>query len=139
MLFLLNTIFSTYNGLLERNSIISWGRSINNMFIHQFTQWWCFQFRAITNRATMNIHKFFISQALIPQVWWLSCKESGYLSLCESDVPSSRMTIPFTHQQCLSDPVSLHRCQNLVWSVLLVLPFMTVVECYLIVSLIYIP
>ena len=89
MLFLLNTIFSTYSGLLKHNSIISWGRSINNMFIHQFTQWWCFHFRAITNRATMNIHKFFISQALIPQVWWLSCKESGYLSLCESDVPSS--------------------------------------------------
>ena len=83
-------------------------------------------------------HKFFVSQALVPQVRWLSCKESGHLSLCESDVPSSRMTIPFTHQQCLSDPVSLHRCQNLVWSVLLVLAFMTVVECYLIVSLIYI-
>ena len=83
-------------------------------------------------------HKFLISQALIPQVWLLSCKESGYLSLYETDVPSSRMTVPFTHQQCMSDPISLHHCQNLVLSVLLVLAFMTVVECYLIVSLIYI-
>ena len=68
----------------------------------------------------------------------MSCKESGYLILYETDVPSSRMTVPFTHQQCMSDPISLHRCQNLVLSVLLVLAFMTVVVCYLIVSLIYI-
>ena len=68
----------------------------------------------------------------------LGCSVSEYLSLCETLGLFSRMTGPFTHQQCMSDPISLHRCQNLVLSVLLVLAFMTVVECYLMVSLIYI-
>ena len=48
------------------------------------------------------------------RVWLLSCNMSEYLSLCGTAKLSSRMTAPFTHQQCMSGPASLHHCQNLV-------------------------
>ena len=35
----------------------------------------------------------------------LNCKVSEYLSLCGTAKLSSRMTVPFTHQQCMSDPI----------------------------------
>ena len=44
---------------------------------------------------------------------------SEYLSVFEILGLFSRMTGPFTHQQCMSDPTSLHPCQNLVLSAFL--------------------
>ena len=49
---------------------------------------------------------------------------SEYLSVFEILGLFSRMTGPFTHQQCMSDPNSLHPCQNLVLSVFLILALM---------------
>ena len=66
----------------------------------------------------------------------LSCKVSEYLSLCGTAKLSSRMTVPFPHQQCMSDPVSLHHCQNLVSSVFFILAIKLDVDWHLIVALI---
>ena len=63
---------------------------------------------------------------------------SEYLSLCGATKPSSRMTAPFSQQQCMSDPVSLHHCQDLVSSVFFILAIKQDVDWYLIVALIYI-
>ena len=46
-----------------------------------------------------------------------SCKVSEYLSLCGTAELSSRMTGPFTHQQYMSAPISLHLCQNSILSI----------------------
>ena len=63
---------------------------------------------------------------------------SDYLSVFEILGLFSRMTGPFTHQQCMSDPTSLHPCQNLVLSVFLILALMIYVKWYLFVVLIWI-
>ena len=61
---------------------------------------------------------------------------SEYFSLCGTAKLSSRMTAPFSHQQCLSDPVSLHHCQDLLSSVFFILAIKQDVDWYLIVALI---
>ena len=66
----------------------------------------------------------------------LNCKVSEYLSLCGTAKLSSRMTVPFIHQQCMSDPISLHYCQNLVSSLFFILAIKKDVEWYFIVVLI---
>ena len=66
----------------------------------------------------------------------LNCKVSEYLSLCGTAKLSSRMTVPFTYQQCMSDPISLHYCQNLVSSLFFILAIKKDVEWYFIVVLI---
>ena len=68
----------------------------------------------------------------------LNCKVSEYLSLCGTAKLSSRMTVPFTYQQCISDPISLHYHQNLVSSLFFILAIKKDVEWYFIVVLIYI-
>ena len=68
----------------------------------------------------------------------LNCKVSEYLSLCGTAKLSSRMTVPFTYQQCMSDPISLYYCQNLVSSLFFILAIKKDVEWYFIVVLIYI-
>ena len=66
----------------------------------------------------------------------MNCNVSEYLSLCGTAKLSSRMTVPFTHQQCMSDPISLHHCQNLVSSLFFILAIKKDVEWYFIVVLI---
>ena len=51
----------------------------------------------------------------------MSCKLSEYLSLGETAEIFSRVAGPFTHQQCMSDPIFLQFCQNLALSVFLIL------------------
>ena len=51
----------------------------------------------------------------------LTCKASEYLSLGETAEHFSRMAGPFTHQQYMSDPISLQFCQNLALLAFLVL------------------
>ena len=87
-----------------------------------------FQFLIIRNRAAMNIHvqilyeyKFFIFKHKYPGVWLLSYKVSAYLSLGGTAELFSRMAGPFTHQQCMSDPISLQFCKNLALLVVLIL------------------
>ena len=46
-----------------------------------------------------------------------SCKVHEYLSLCGTAELFSRMTGPFTHQQYMSAPISLHLCQNSILSI----------------------
>ena len=59
---------------------------------------------------------------------------SEYLSLCGTAKLSSRMTVPFTHQQCMSDPISLYHCQNLVSSLFFILAIKKYVEwCFIVV------
>ena len=66
----------------------------------------------------------------------LSCEVREYLSLCGTAKLSSRMTVPFSYQQCMNDPVSLYHCQNLVSSVVFILAIKKDVDWYLIVALI---
>ena len=66
----------------------------------------------------------------------LNCKVTEYLSLCGTAKLSSRMTVAFTHQQYMSDPISLHHCQNLVSSLFFILAIKKDVEWYFIVVLI---
>ena len=73
---------------------------------------------------------------------WLICSiknsASEYLSVFEILGLFSKMTGPITHQQCMSDPTSLHPCQNLVLSVFLILALRIYVKWYLFVVLIWI-
>ena len=66
----------------------------------------------------------------------LSYKVSAYLSLGGTAELFSRMAGPFTHQQCMSDPISLHYCQNLLSSLFFILATKKDVEWYFIVVLI---
>ena len=66
----------------------------------------------------------------------LNCKVTEYLSLCGTAKLSSRMTVAFTHQQYMSDSISLHHCQNLVSSLFFILAIKKYVEWYFIVVLI---
>ena len=92
---------------------------------------WVFMYRFLCKHvfhfSSINAHK---------GVWLLSCKVSEYLSLCGTAKLSSRMTVPFSHQQCMSDPFSLHHCQNLVSSVVFILAIKKDVDWYLLVTLI---
>ena len=65
-----------------------------------------------------------------------ACKVGGYLSLYKTTELISRVTVLFMDEQCMGDPLSLHRCQNVEVSVFLMSAILIDVECYLIVALI---
>ena len=128
------------NWFIRRNSTASWEKSIHNMslyrcitvdlFVYSPSEEHLagFQFLIIRNRAAMNIHvqilyeyKFFIFKHKYPGVWLLSYKVSAYSNLGETAELFSRMAGPFTHQQCMSDPISLQFCKNLALLVVLIL------------------
>ena len=121
-------ILSTENGLLRHNSIESWEKSVNKMLLYRcitvaFTQWkilgWfpvfgdhkysCHEY----SRTDFCVNVFHFLSINTQECALLSCKVSEYLSLCKTLGMFSRMTGPFTHQQCMSDPISLQFCQNL--------------------------
>ena len=144
---------STENGLLRHSSIESWEKSVNKMSLYRcitvaFTQWkipgwfpvWgghkysCQEYSGTDFCVNINFSSKNIQECAL-----LSCKVSEYSSLCKLGLGLfSRMTGPFIHQQCMSDSISLHLCQNLVLSVFLILALMMYVKCFLFVVLILI-
>ena len=146
-------IFSTENGLLRHNSIESWEKSVNMMSLYKryitvaFTQWKILGWFPVFGDHKYSCHEYsgtdfcvnvFHSSSINTQECaLLSCKVSEYLSLCKTLGMFSRMTGPFTHQQYMSDPISLNLCQNWVLSVFLILAFMIDVKWYCFVVLLY--
>ena len=142
--------FSTENGLFRHNSIESWEKSVSKMSLYRrcitvaFTQWKMLGRFPVFGDHKYSYHEysgtdfcvnvFHFSSINTQECALLSCKVSEYLSLCKSLGLFSRMTGPFTHQQCMSDPISLHLCQNLVLSVFLILAFMIDVKWYFFVA-----
>lgn len=142
-------IFSTENGLLRHSSIKSWEKSVNKMSLYRcitlaFTQWkipgWfpvlgdhrysCQEYSGTDFCVNINFSSKNIQECAL-----LSCKVSEYLSLCKLGLGLfSRMTGPFIHQQCMSDSISLHLCQNLVLSVFLILALRIDVKRYFFVA-----
>ena len=140
---------------MRLNPISSWDRSISNTLLYGCTT----AYLSIhTMKNTWLVPSFWPSQTQLPWifmygflcehgfhfssinahkgVWLLSCKVSEYLSLCGTPKLSSRMTVPFSHQKCMSDPLYLHHCQNLVSSIFFILAFKQDVDWYLTVALI---
>ena len=142
-------IFSTENGLLRHSSIESWEKSVNKMSLYRcitvaFTQWkipgWfpvsgdhkysCQEYSGTDFCVNINFSSKNIQECAL-----LSCKVSEYSSLCKLGLGLfSRMTGPFIHQQCMSDSISLHLCQNLVLSVFLILALRIDVKWYFFVA-----
>ena len=143
-------IFSTENGLLRHNSIESWEKSVNKMSLYKryitvaFTQWKILGWFPVFGDHKYSCHEYsgtdfcvnvFHSSSINTQECaLLSCKVSEYLNLCKSLGLFSRITGPLTHQQCMSDPISLHLCKNLALSVFLILAFMRDVKWYFFVA-----
>ena len=146
-------ILSTENGLLRHNSIESWEKSVSKMSLYKrcitvaFTQWKILSWFPVFGDHKYSCHEYsgtdfcvnvFHSSSINTQECaLLSCKVSEYLSLCKTLGMFSRMTGPFTHQQYMSDPISLNLCQNWVLSVFLILAFMIDVKWYCFVVLLY--
>ena len=142
--------FSTENGLFRHNSIESWEKSVSKMSLYRrcitvaFTQWKMLGWFPVFGDHKYSCHEYSGTDFCVnvfhflsintQECALLSCKVSEYLSLCKSLGLFSRMTGPFTHQQCMSDPISLHLCQNLVLSVFLILAFMIDVKWYFFVA-----
>ena len=142
-------IFSTENGLLRHRSIESWEKTVNKMSLYRcitlaFTQWkipgwfpvWgghkysCQEYSGTDFCVNINFSSKNIQECAL-----LSCKVSEYSSLCKLGLGLfSRMTGPFIHQQCMSDSISLHLCQNLVLSVFLILALRIDVKWYFFVA-----
>ena len=145
-------ILSTENGLLRHNSIESWEKSVNKMLLYRcitvaFTQWQILGWFPVFGDHKYSCHEysgtdfcvnvFHFSSINTQECALLSCKVSEYLSLCKTLGMFSRMTGPFTHQQYMSDPISLNLCQNWVLSVFLILASIIDVKWYCFVVLLY--
>ena len=145
-------IFSTENGLLRHNSIESWEKAANKMLLYRcitvaFTQWKILGWFPVFGDHKYSCHEysgtdfcvnvFHFSSINTQECALLSCKVSEYLSLCKTLGMFSRMTGPFTHQQYMSDPISLNLCQNWVLSVFLILASIIDVKWYCFVVLLY--
>lgn len=116
--------FSTENGLFRHNSIESWEKSVSKMSLYRrcitvaFTQWKILGWFPVFGDHKYSCHEysgrdfcvnvFHFSSINTQECALLSCKVSEYLSLCKTLGMFSRMTGPFTHQQCMSDPISPH-------------------------------
>ena len=155
-------ILSTENGLLRHNSIESWEKSVNKMLLYRcitvaFTQWKILGWFPVFGDHKYSCHEYSGTDFCVnvfhflsintQECALLSCKVSEYLSLCKTLGMFSRMTEAFTHQQCMSDPISLHLycicnmhlhiTSASVLSIFLILAFMIDVKWYCFVVLLY--
>ena len=142
-------IFSTKNGLLRHNSIENWENSVNKISSYRcirvaFTQGKILGWFPVLGDHKYSCHEYSGTEFCVnvsfsfskhtQECALLGCKVSEYLSLCKTLGLFSRMTGPFTHQQCMSDPISQQFCQNLALSVFLILAFMIDVKSYFFVA-----